>query len=53
MAQYRPERTVDRFEYYGTNEVAVVRVSDGYVVWRRWILFDSAEEAASYYHEQP
>lgn len=41
----------ETFEYHGNTAIEYIRVQDG-TVQRDWLLFDSAEEAAAYFHEQ-
>jgi len=40
----------DRYEYHGHTVVEQVRHGDGEILWRRWLLFDSVEEAQDFYY---
>lgn len=39
----------DYLEYYGSTAVERIRKLADRVIWREWVLFDSAEEAQEYY----
>jgi hypothetical protein len=41
----------EAFEYHGNTAIEHTCMQDG-AVQRDWILFDSIEEAATYFHEQ-
>ena len=43
---------VDQYEYHGHTVVEQVRRGDGEILWRRWLLFDSVEEAQEFYYGQ-
>ena len=39
------------FEYHGNTAVEMTRKEFGYVIKRDWILFDTVEEAQSFYYD--
>ena len=39
------------FEYHGNTAVEMTRKESGYVIKRDWILFDTVEEAQSFYYD--
>lgn len=41
----------EAFEYHGNTAIERTRIFDG-VVEREWFYFDTAEEAADFFHEQ-
>ncbi|MFO7710102.1 MAG: hypothetical protein R6V84_18185 [Desulfobacterales bacterium] len=40
----------DCYEYHGSTMIEHIRRLAGETVWRDWILFDTAEEAADYFY---
>ncbi len=41
----------DAYEYDGSTTIEVTRRYSGRVVWKDWLIFDSIEEARTYYDE--
>jgi hypothetical protein len=41
----------DAYEYLGSTTIEVTRRFFGQVVWKDWLIFDSVEEARSYFDE--
>lgn len=41
----------DAYEYLGSTTIEVTRRYFGRVVWRDWLIFDSVEEARTYFDE--
>ena len=41
----------ESFEYHGNTTVEMTRKESGYVIKRDWILFDTVEEAQSFYYD--
>jgi hypothetical protein len=41
----------DAYEYHGCTTISVTRRRAGSTVWRDWLIFDSVEEAAAFFHE--
>jgi hypothetical protein len=41
----------EAFEYHGNTTVEVTRRRGGRVIWKDWLIFDSVEEAFTYYSE--
>jgi hypothetical protein len=41
----------EAFEYHGSTTVEVTRQRGGRVIWKDWLLFDSVEEASTFYNE--
>ena len=41
----------DAYEYDGSTTIEVTRRQLGHVVWKDWLIFDSIEEARSYFDE--
>ena len=41
----------DAYEYLGSTTIEVTRRFLGQVVWKDWLIFDSVEEARSYFDE--
>jgi hypothetical protein len=46
-----PAEYDEAYEYHGSTTIEVTRRSFGRVVWRDWLIFDSVEEARSYFDE--
>ena len=42
----------DNFEYHGHTAVEHIRYRAGRTIWRRWLVFDTVEEALAFYSEQ-
>ncbi len=41
----------EAFEYYGSTTVEITRQRGGRIIWKDWLIFDSVEEASTFYHE--
>ena len=41
----------DAYEYDGSTTIEVTRRQFGRVVWKDWLIFDSIDEARTYYAE--
>lgn len=41
----------DAYEYHGCTTISVIRRRAGSTIWRDWLIFDTVEEAASFFHE--
>lgn len=41
----------DAYEYLGSTTIEVTRRSLGRVVWKDWLIFDSVEEARTYFDD--
>ena len=41
----------DAYEYHGSTTIEVTRRLFGRVVWKDWLIFDSVEEARTYFDE--
>ena len=41
----------EAFEYHGSTTVEIIRQRGGRVIWKDWVIFDSVEEASSFYNE--
>ena len=41
----------EALEYHGSTTVAITRERGGRVVWKDWLIFDSVEEASTFYNE--
>jgi hypothetical protein len=41
----------DAYEYHGSTTIEVTRHQFGRVVWKDWLIFDSVEEARTYFDE--
>jgi hypothetical protein len=41
----------EAFEYHGSTTVEITRQRDGRVIWKDWLIFDSVEEASTFYNE--
>ena len=39
----------DHFEYHGSTSIEVTRTQAGMVVQKKWLLFDSVEEAMDFF----
>ena len=46
-----PSEYDDAFEYHGSTTIEVTRRHDDRVVWKEWLIFDTVEEARSYFNE--
>jgi hypothetical protein len=49
--QNRNQNYYDYFEYHGNTIIEQIRKLAGITIWRDWLIFDSAEEAAEYFHD--
>ena len=41
----------EAFEYHGSTTVEITRQRGGRVIWKDWLIFDSVEEASTFYNE--
>jgi hypothetical protein len=41
----------EAFEYHGSTTVEITRRRAGRVIWKDWLIFDSVEEASTFYNE--
>ena len=41
----------DCYEYHGSTTVEITRQRGGRVIWKDWLIFDSVEEASTFYNE--
>ena len=41
----------DAYEYHGSTTIEVTRHYFGRVVWKDWLIFDTVEEARTYFEE--
>jgi len=41
----------EAFEYHGSTTVEIIRQRGGRVIWKDWLIFDSVEEASTFYNE--
>jgi len=41
----------EAFEYHGSTTVEIIRRRAGRIIWKDWLIFDSVEEASSFYNE--
>lgn|GEM_PF-3933522 len=42
----------ESFEYHGNTAIERIRRQDGVTVLRDWLLFDTVEEAETYFHDR-
>jgi hypothetical protein len=41
----------EAFEYHGNTTIEVIRRRSGNTIWRQWLMFDTVEEATSFFYE--
>lgn len=41
----------EAFEYHGSTTVEITRQRGGRIIWKDWLIFDSVEEASTFYNE--
>lgn len=41
----------EAFEYHGSTTIEITRQRGGRVIWKDWLIFDSVEEASTFYNE--
>ena len=41
----------EALEYHGSTTVEITRERGGRVIWKDWLIFDSVEEASTFYNE--